>query len=136
MATSIESSRPEQSLAYLEFAVKQSIGWTNILPLSRIWKRSGPLRPTYEKVPQREVGDIDVTLTFGDESPYTYPGTPEGGIILHWVMTVVFICLTAAFESIRKGMSFTGDLLVYGHFFIEGEPAVKTPLREFWATSS
>ncbi|WYZ46034.1 hypothetical protein EsH8_IX_000259 [Colletotrichum jinshuiense] len=107
------------SVAYTCVRVKQSIGWTNILLFSRIWKRSGPLRAKYEKIPRETGAGFDLRLQFdGQETPYNYPGTPEGGIILHWFVTVFYICITAIF-GIRDAIDFSANLLVYGHFFIE-----------------
>jgi hypothetical protein len=56
-----------------------------------------------------------------DDYPLTHPGTPEGGIFLHWIVTVVYICVTAGFDRVADAIAFSGNLLVYGHFFVEGK---------------
>lgn len=98
--------------------VKQSIGWTNVLPWSWLWRRTGPLRPKYQ---WREVNaHHEIALTF-DRDALTHPGSPEGGVILYWLTTVVWICLTASSTNTPYAVSFSGNMLIYGHFFVEGE---------------
>ncbi|KAK9780537.1 putative Amino acid transporter transmembrane domain-containing protein [Seiridium cardinale] len=105
------------SVAYTGVRVKQSIGWTNILPWSWLWRRTGPLRPKYS---WREVNaEREVTLIF-DQDALTHPGSPEGGVILYWLTTVVWICLSASSTDITYAVNFAGNMLVYGHFFVEG----------------
>lgn len=65
-------------------------------------------------------GNRRVTLTF-DQDALTHPGSPEGGVVLHWMVTVVYICLTAPLPNIDSAIDFAGNLLVYGHFFMEGK---------------
>lgn len=48
-------------------------------------------------------------------------GTPEGGIILHWIVTIFYICVSAVFSNIQTGIAFTANLLIYGHFFAAGK---------------
>ncbi|KXH34325.1 hypothetical protein CSIM01_00236 [Colletotrichum simmondsii] len=108
------------SVTYTCVRVKQSIGWTNILPWSRLLRRSGPLRPGYQRLRQNQGNDEStVRLTLPDENPFSYLGTPEGGIVAHWIMTVFYICVTAAITPLSKAISLSANLLVYGHFFIE-----------------
>lgn len=99
--------------------VKQSIGWTNILPWSWLWRRTGPLRPKYS---WRDIehGQREVALIF-DQDALTHPGSPEGGVILYWLTTVVWICLSASSTDTTYAVGFSGNMLVYGHFFVEGE---------------
>ncbi|KAF2993477.1 hypothetical protein E8E14_000895 [Neopestalotiopsis sp. 37M] len=106
------------SVAYTGVRVKQSIGWTNILPWSWLWRRTGPLRPKYS---WREVdhGQREVALIF-DKDALTHPGSPEGGVILYWLTTVVWICLSASSTDTTYAVGFSGNMLVYGHFFVEG----------------
>ncbi|KAK6081227.1 hypothetical protein SCUP234_04880 [Seiridium cupressi] len=105
------------SVAYTGVRVKQSIGWTNILPWSWLWRRTGPLRPKYS---WRQVNaEREVTLIF-DQDALTHPGSPEGGVILYWLTTVVWICLSASSTDTTYAVGFAGNVLVYGHFFVEG----------------
>jgi len=98
--------------------VKQTIGWANVLPGSWYWRISAPVRAIYSWQPigsqQRTVGLVV------KHNALTHPGTPEGGIVLHWIVTVVYICFTATFDSVIEAINFSGTLLVYGHFFVEG----------------
>ncbi|KAL3296358.1 high-affinity methionine permease, partial [Colletotrichum asianum] len=108
------------SVAYTCVRVKQSIGWTNILPLSFYWRRSGPLQPQYQRISRDNRSDrIAVRLSLPNSNGFSYIGTPEGGIVLHWIVTVFYICVTASINSLDKAISFSANLLVYGHFFIE-----------------
>lgn len=104
------------SVAYTGVRVKQSIGWTNVLPWSWLWRRTGPLRPSYN---WRQVNaHHEIALTF-DRDALTHPGSPEGGVILYWLTTVVWICLTASSTNTPYAVSFSGNMLIYGHFFVE-----------------
>jgi hypothetical protein len=102
--------------------VKQSIGWANILPWSRIWRRQGPIQPEYHWLYNKD-GQRELGYSFPDRA-LNRPGTPEGGIILHWVTTTVYICATAGYDSIRDAAGFAGNILVYGHFFAEAAVAL------------
>ncbi|ETS82445.1 hypothetical protein PFICI_04321 [Pestalotiopsis fici W106-1] len=106
------------SVAYTGVRVKQSIGWTNILPWSWLWRRTGPLRPKYS---WRDVdhGQRKVALIF-DQDALTHPGSPEGGVLLYWLTTIVWICLSASSTDTTYAVNFAGNMLVYGHFFVEG----------------
>jgi hypothetical protein len=99
--------------------VKQSIGWANILPFSFIWRKQGPVHPEYHwKTRSGRVREL--VLTF-PERAFNHPGTPEGGIILHWALTVLYIAATASYENIQDAIRFAGNILVYGHFFAQGK---------------
>lgn len=41
--------------------------------------------------------------------------------MLYWLVTVVYVCLTAGFNDANEAIDFSGNLLVYGHFFMEGK---------------
>ncbi|KAK1990857.1 hypothetical protein LX36DRAFT_379650 [Colletotrichum falcatum] len=108
------------SVTYTCVRVKQSIAWTNILPFSFIWRRSGPLRPRYQLIPSGDRnGGRSISLSLSSHDPYAYLGTPEGGIMLHWIVTVFYICVTAAINDPIEAIGFSAMLLVYGHFFME-----------------
>ncbi|KAH8673161.1 amino acid permease-domain-containing protein [Ilyonectria robusta] len=110
------------SVAYTSVRVKQCIGWAGILPWSWFWRRSGPLRPKFS---WHDVNENEQAVEYLlDQDPLTNRGTPEGGIVLHWIVTVVYICLTATQDKLQDAINFSGNLVVYGHFLIEGLVAV------------
>ena len=99
--------------------VKQIIGWTNILPLSSVWastnlsfklRRFIPSRQSYRFQDMRSQADI------------VRQGTPSGGVLLHFIFSVVMICVSRGFTSFQESLSFPGSLLIYGHFVFEGRP--------------
>jgi hypothetical protein len=69
------------------------------LPASRFWRKSAPRRAT----------DHAQDRT-----------SPEGGTILHWLATVFFIGVTIPYQNLSNAIAFSGNLLVYGHFVVEG----------------
>ncbi|KAK2026545.1 hypothetical protein LX32DRAFT_641779 [Colletotrichum zoysiae] len=120
------------SVTYTCVRVKQSIAWANILPFSGLWRRSGPLRVNFEKTRRGDDAGIYVSASLGDEDDheeqvrdsqsrlaYTYPGTPEGGVILHWIVTVFYIVVTIPIQKLSEAIDLSANLLVYGHFFVE-----------------
>ncbi|KXT01159.1 hypothetical protein AC578_601 [Pseudocercospora eumusae] len=109
------------SVTYTCIRVKQSIAWANLLPCSHIWRQSGPVHPQYR---WQQIGNKqELVMTFSEKA-LDRPGTPQGGIILHWIMTVFYICVTAAYTHISDAISFAGNLLVYGHFWAEAAVAL------------
>ncbi|KAI3537255.1 hypothetical protein CSPX01_10344 [Colletotrichum filicis] len=58
-------------------------------------------------------------MSIEKDDGFAYPGTPEGGIVLHWIVTIFYICVTAPINEISNAITFSADLLVYGHFIIE-----------------
>lgn len=109
------------SVSYTCVRVKQSIGWANILPWSQLWRRQGRIQPDYELVKDVD-GKPDLKYKFSDR-PFNRPGTPEGGIILHWVTTVIYICGTAKYDSLGDAIKFANQVLVFGHFWAEAAVA-------------
>lgn len=105
------------SVSYTCVRVKQSIGWANILPWSHVWRRQGRIQPDYELV-KDEHGKPELQYKF-QERPLNRPGTPEGGIILHWITTVIWICGTAKFDSLSDAIAFANQILVFGYFWAE-----------------
>jgi len=118
------------SVTYTSIRVKQIIGWSNILPFSWLWRRRTPVRPS----PVRSTHDAEQsesllngsTAVANEQAGYGNltepPGNPEGGIILHWIVTIVHISVTATL-GLKEAISFSGNLLVYGHFIAEGAVA-------------
>ncbi|GAB7325315.1 hypothetical protein MBLNU13_g09365t2 [Cladosporium sp. NU13] len=104
-------------IALSAFGSMLSVAYTGVRG-SAYWRRSAPVRATYSwqaiSSQQRTVSLIV------KHNALTHPGTPEGGIVLHWIATVVYICITATFDSVNEAINFSGTLLVFGHFFVEG----------------
>ncbi|KAK1452680.1 hypothetical protein CCUS01_10721 [Colletotrichum cuscutae] len=50
---------------------------------------------------------------------FAYLGIPEGGIVLYWIVTIFYICVTAPINEISNAITFSADFFVYGHFIIE-----------------
>jgi hypothetical protein len=72
------------SLKTYEYSVKQSIGFGNILPWSRLWIMDSPFKRT-----------------------------PQGGLILHWIGSVILISVTSRISSISESISFPGSVQSY-----------------------
>lgn len=105
------------SVSYTCVRVKQSIGWANILPWSSTWRRQGPIRPEY-RIEEARPGRRELVCAYPGRA-FNRPGTPEGGIILHWCMTIIYICATAGYRNLSDAAIFANQILVYGHFFSE-----------------
>lgn len=104
---------------YLRFPVKQSIGWANILPWSSIWRRRGPLYPSYDwQARSNNVTELGFAFS---QRALNRPGTPEGGVMLHWLVSVFYIVLSAVYANVSDAIAFSGNLLVFAHFFAEGK---------------
>jgi hypothetical protein len=73
-----------------QYSVKQAISKSNSIPWSRLWSI---------------------------ESPYK---TPEGGLLLHWIFSVILIAVTAAINNISEAISFPGSLQAYATGFVGG----------------
>jgi hypothetical protein len=53
-------------------------------------------------------------------------GTPQGGLALHWVGSVFFICISATITNLSEALSCSGLLVSYGHAMVGGEyPVVR-----------
>jgi hypothetical protein len=105
-----------EPLTYLYTTVKQTIGWTGVLPWSSIWRRSAPVREKYKTLG----ADVENPHS-NNETPVISKGTPEGGIILHWIVSVFFVIISIGVHPVETAISFAGPLLVYGHFFVSCE---------------
>jgi hypothetical protein len=66
--------------------VKQAIGKTWILPWSSLWESGSSFEPE----------------------------TPKGGLILHWIFSVVFIVASSGIKNTGEAISFPGLLQAYG----------------------
>jgi hypothetical protein len=85
--------------------VKQVIGQAEVLPWSKIWKRDDRL----------ERGDRNYRRVGVDDFVYK---SPEGGLIVHFTMTVVVIAISASIQSTTESISLPGMIQTYIHCFI------------------
>lgn len=94
--TAISACGNLQSVIYTCARVKQVIGMSNIIPWSRIWRSSSP-------VP---------ALRTNSEGRSEQP-TPKGGLMLHWVFSVILISATSGMYNISEAITFPGNLQAY-----------------------
>jgi hypothetical protein len=76
--------------------VKQVIGMSNIIPWSKLWESTSPIprpRQLAKGHPERP--------------------TPKGGLILHWLMSLVLISATSRMYNINEAIGFPGNLQAY-----------------------
>jgi len=73
--------------------VKQVIGKSNLIPWSKVWSASSPSRTNAES-------------------------TPMGGLMLHWIFSVVLIISSSAINSLGEAISFPGNLQAYASAFV------------------
>ncbi|MCJ1265183.1 hypothetical protein MMC22_005058 [Lobaria immixta] len=108
------------SIIYTAARVKQAIGRSNILFWSRLWRHNSPFNPA----------------------------TPDGGLILQWIVTVTLISASSAIGNHDEALSFPGSLYVYGQgligvfvgcgFLLLSERTIPEPTRrhgEKWTSS-
>src|SRR5947207_15014145 len=104
-------------------AVKQAIAWSSILPWSTFWRRSAPVRTniygrSLHSYTSHALSEFPNGSPFRDHVLRT--GTPEGGITLHWIACVFFICVSAGIKNIGEAISFLRLLIPYGHAVVGG----------------
>ncbi|XEU94919.1 hypothetical protein FSHL1_000203 [Fusarium sambucinum] len=105
------------AIIYTFSRVKQAIGQAKILPWSRFWKQ-------------------DDILQRGNHSFYNK--SPQGGLIIHWIMSVVLILVTVGIQDTAELVSFPGYIQTYihcavlaflglGFFYLEGRESSLWP---------
>ncbi|KAK7710171.1 hypothetical protein SLS63_013034 [Diaporthe eres] len=87
------------SIIYTFSRVKQAIGQANILPWSNIWKSSH-------------------TLSKGKREDDIKYKSPQGGLIAHWLMSVVFISASSSIDAMTESILLPGYFQIYAHAFI------------------
>ncbi|OCK94885.1 uncharacterized protein K441DRAFT_90733 [Cenococcum geophilum 1.58] len=103
------------SVTYTCVRVKQTIAWSNILPWSTFWRTSAPVR-VKDPTDAMELQHLMPHPADDDEpAPVLRTGAPQGGIALHWVACVFYICVSSAIPVVTEAISFSGLLLTYGH---------------------
>lgn len=86
------------SVIYTYSRIKQSLGSGNFLPWSDFWKSDSPELKNSENL------DFD--------------RAPKGGLWLHWIVTILFIGVSASLRSIGESTSMPGLLQTYAHCII------------------
>jgi hypothetical protein len=76
--------------------VKQVIGMSNAIPWSKVWKSGSCV-------------SAPAAISRGQSQ---IP-TPKGGLILHWIFSVVLISATAGMGHISEAIGFPGNLQAY-----------------------
>ncbi|KAK2599262.1 hypothetical protein N8I77_011032 [Diaporthe amygdali] len=87
------------SIIYTFSRVKQAIGQANILPWSNVWKKSH-------------------TLSKGKREDDIKYKSPHGGLIAHWIMSVVFIAAGSGIDAMTESILLPGYFQTYAHAFI------------------
>ncbi|KAE9377482.1 hypothetical protein N431DRAFT_461088 [Stipitochalara longipes BDJ] len=93
---SISASGSLLSVIYTCARVKQVIGKSNVIPWSKWWRATSPDPPPRQRSEGRS------------ERP-----TPKGGLILHWLFSVVLIAATSGMYDINEAIGFPGSLQAY-----------------------
>lgn len=84
--------------------VKQVIGQAEVLPWSKVWKKDDSIcRDPIHKAPQ-------------------------GGLIIHWVMSVVVIAGASSVPSTLESISLPGYIQTYAHCFILSKSPIYLPI--------
>ena len=96
------------------FAVKQVIGWANILPFSELWRRTDL---------SRKINDLSRLRTSNiyNNAAISRLGTPEGGIILHYIASIVQIGISTTIHDLKLAIALQSSAVIYGHLFFEGQ---------------
>ncbi|KAI9744086.1 MAG: hypothetical protein M1818_002238 [Claussenomyces sp. TS43310] len=98
----ISAAGNANTVIYTFTRVKQSIGQANVLPWSSLWKK-----------------DFNPAVAFGTrhKNGDRYK-TPLGGILLEWISSVIFICITSAVSGTSEFVSLAGNVQTYAHCFV------------------
>jgi len=112
----------QRSFLKLTSEVKQTIAWSNILPWSTFWRTSAPIR-VKNPTDALELHHLRVHLDDDDDdpTPVLRTGAPQGGIALHWVACIFYICVSSTISLVTEAISFSGLLQTYGHAMWGGE---------------
>ncbi|KAK4209015.1 amino acid permease-domain-containing protein [Rhypophila decipiens] len=94
------------SVIYTFSRVKQLIGQANILPWSNVWKKDDVL----QRDPKGIIAD--------DTVDNSMKKTPQGGLILHWALTVAVIAGSSWISSTVESVQVPGLIQAYAHCFI------------------
>ncbi|KAK3369226.1 amino acid permease-domain-containing protein [Lasiosphaeria ovina] len=92
------------SVIYTFSRVKQAIGQANVLPWSNVWKKDDIL----QRGPIISDNTVDNSIK----------KTPQGGLILHWTLSVAVIAGSSWIPSTIESVNVPGFFQAYTHCFI------------------
>ncbi len=67
---------------------------SNIIPWSRLWSSNSP--------PRKD-----------NDGNFINSPTPQGGLLLHWIFSVILISASSGFTNLTEAISFPGNLQAY-----------------------
>lgn len=89
--------------------VKQAIGQADVLPWSRFWKQDDMLQ-RHEDTQRNGIKSVDEFLY----------KSPQGGLIVHWILSVILILATVNVKNTGEAVGFPGYLQTYIHCAVLG----------------
>ncbi|KAF4968332.1 hypothetical protein FSARC_4278 [Fusarium sarcochroum] len=92
------------AIIYTFSRVKQAIGQADVLPWSRFWKQ--------DDIVQRE---DDYPRNGNENVRGLFNKSPQGGLIIHWILSVVLIMATIGIDSTPEAASLPGYIQTYVH---------------------
>ncbi|KAF4459686.1 High-affinity methionine permease [Fusarium albosuccineum] len=113
------------AIIYTYSRVKQAIGQAQVLPWSRFLKQDDHLQRTFE----------------GPSNTEFHHKAPQGGLIIHWLMSVVVISASAGIHSTVESAGLPGYIHAYLHCFVlmvlgMGFFNLKSRERALWSAAS
>ncbi|KAH7142073.1 amino acid permease-domain-containing protein [Dactylonectria macrodidyma] len=109
------------AIIYTFSRVKQAIGHADILPWSRFWKQDDHLLrkqnvPRTRRAQRNREGQTDHSKRAHE---FLYK-SPQGGLIIHWIMSVALILVTIGIKSTSEAASLPGYIHTYMHCAVLG----------------
>jgi hypothetical protein len=83
---------------------------SNVIPWSRIWKSNSPPR-------------------LDEKNRVKAVPTPQGGLMLHWIFSVIFIIASSRITNAVEAISFSGNIQAYAGGYIGGMMNQPRPMR-------
>ncbi|KAK4663394.1 hypothetical protein QC763_0098100 [Podospora pseudopauciseta] len=98
------------SSIYTFSRVNQAIGQADILPWSKVWKKDDSMD---------RARDVSVQETRNPTNPQHYiHKSPQGGLLIHWTMSVVVIAGSSATANTIESIGIPGYIQTYVHVFV------------------
>ncbi|KAK4221863.1 high-affinity methionine permease [Podospora fimiseda] len=95
------------SIIYTFSRVKQVIGQAEVIPWSKIWKQD-------DRIERSSSGGI-----IANNDPHAFiHKAPQGGLIIHWVMSIVVIAGSSSIPATIESVQLPGYIQTYAHCFI------------------
>ncbi|KAK4197945.1 putative high-affinity methionine permease [Triangularia verruculosa] len=108
--SAISSIGSLNSIIYTFSRVKQAIGQADILPWSKVWKKDDSMD---------RARDVSEQETRNPTNPQHYiHKSPQGGLVIHWTMSVVVIAGSSATANTIESIGIPGYIQTYVHVFI------------------